>query len=132
MWLNARPTEQRISRKYSQWEIVTQHEMDFTKDCKAVFGSYVEASENASVTNDMTAWTHVYIALCPAGNIQGSQKCFDITTGLVVKQELSMPDCIMKKMNWWGSKNNGEEYGNKLQSKISLIGPMMSLATMLN
>ena len=119
MWLNAMPAEQGISRKYSPQDIVTQHELNFTKDCKAVFGSYVKASEDASVINDMTAQTHACIALGPAGNIQGSQKCFDITTGLLVNQhvihELSMLKCIIKKMNWWGSKNNGEEYENKLQ-----------------
>ena len=80
MWLNAMPVLQGISRKYSPWKIVTQHEFDFTKDCKAVCGSYVEASEDASVTNDMTAWTNACSALGPASNIQGSQKCFDIPT----------------------------------------------------
>ena len=79
MWLNAMPAEQGISRKYSPQEIVTQCELDFTKDCKAVFGSYVEASEDASVTNNMTPQTHACIALGPAGNVQGSQKCFDVT-----------------------------------------------------
>ena len=74
------PAEQGISRKYSPWEIITQCELDFTKNCMAIFGSYVEASEDASVTNDMTPWTHACIVLGPAGNIQGSQKYFDVTT----------------------------------------------------
>ena len=51
--LNAMPEEQGISHKVSPREIITNHKMDFNKDCKAIFGSYIEASEYVYVTNNM-------------------------------------------------------------------------------
>ena len=85
LWLNAMPTEQGISSKYSPWEIVSKQEMNFNKDCKAIFRSYIKASEDASVTNDMQVWTHACIAQGPAGNIQGTHKCFEITISFEAK-----------------------------------------------
>ena len=63
--------------------------MKFNKYCNAVFGSNIEASDDASVTNNMQAWTkNACLALSSAGNIQGSHKCFKITTSFVVKQHI--------------------------------------------
>jgi hypothetical protein len=68
MMVNAIPAAEGISQLLSPREIVTQRKIDFRKDCKALFGSYVEASTDAIVTNDMKSRTHSCIALGPSGN----------------------------------------------------------------
>ena len=80
MMVNAVPTTEGISQVFSPREIVTQRRFDFKKDCKALFGLYVEAGTDTIVTNDMTSRTHICIALGPSGNWQGSTKCFDLST----------------------------------------------------
>ena len=87
-------------------KIVTQREIDFKKYCKVKSGSYVEASTDSIVTNDMMSRTHGCIALGPLGNWKDSTKCFDLYTGKVVTRrtmkEVPMPDQIK---NW---RRNGE------------------------
>ena len=46
-----------ISQNYSPQEIVTQQHTDFVKDYKVEFGQYVQANEDAMVTNTMKART---------------------------------------------------------------------------
>ena len=65
-------------------EIVTGLSTDCNRDCKADIESYVEASTNATVTNDNTERTHSCVALGPVGNRQGSVKCWDIESGKVL------------------------------------------------
>ena len=57
---------------------------DYARDCKVDFGSYVEASVNVAVTNNNSERTISCVALGPAGNCQGSVKCFDIETGKIL------------------------------------------------
>ena len=68
MMVNAVPAAEGISQVFSPRKIVAQRKFDFKKDCKALFGSYVEASTDAIVTNDMKSQTHSYIAFGPSGN----------------------------------------------------------------
>ena len=51
LWLNAFPLKLILSMVYSPRELVTQHSVGYKKGFKAEFGSYVEASTNAMVTN---------------------------------------------------------------------------------
>ena len=53
MMLNAVPAKLGISNVHSPREIVTQRQLDFTKDCKVQFGSYIEASEDPVITNTL-------------------------------------------------------------------------------
>ena len=81
------------------------------RDLKACFGSYIEPAVDSEVTNMMDFRTHRCIALSSMGNWQGLTQCFDLVTGKIVVQRtinvLSMPDKIIKKLNWWGrSKKN--------------------------
>ena len=82
------------------------------------FGSYVEAHDDPTVTNDMTPSTHESIALGPTGNMQGTQKVFCINTGKVLKRrkitEFPLPSRVINKVNNWGKRSKIEEYGNKL------------------
>ena len=99
LWMNAGPAETGISEHYSPREIVTQIKMNYKKMCCAAFGDYIEASEDAIITNTMRPQTHPCIALGPSNNLQGSVKCIDLETGRVVTRRnfeiLPMPDRII-------------------------------------
>ena len=94
---------------YSPREFFTQRSVSYEKNCKAEFGSYVEASTNAMVTNRQIPRRHDCIALGPSGNIQGPLKCFDLKTGSVLTRRifdvLPMPDRIAKQVNDWEMKS---------------------------
>ena len=62
--------------RYFPREIVMGLHMEFKKHCKAVFGSYVEAHENLTVTNNMNPMIHEFITLRTNRNIHGTQKVF--------------------------------------------------------
>ena len=97
---------------------MTHLEIDFTKHCKALFGSYVKAHDDPDVTNDVNTRTRPCIALGPSGNRQGSTKVFCITTGVVLKcrkiTEFPMSDRVIAKVNKWGERTKQEKYGKKL------------------
>ena len=78
MMVNATPAAEDISQIFSSGEIVTKRKIDFKKDHKAQFGSYVEDSTDAIVRNDMASRTHSCIALRPSGSWQGSTRCFNL------------------------------------------------------
>ena len=90
-------------------------------DFKAEFGSYVEASTYAMVTNSPIPRRHDLIALGTSGNIQGSFNCFDLKTDSVVIRSildvLPMPDIIVKKVNAWGMKS--KKLNQKNQNEVS-------------
>jgi len=119
MMINAVPADGGISEIFSPREIVTGRKIDMDKDCRALFGSYVEASKDAIITNTMDERTHSCIALGPAGNLQGSLKCFDLLTGkLVIRRTfkcLPIPDRIIKLVNLWGKTSRSKQFGNTLE-----------------
>eukprot|EP00804_Cyclotella_cryptica_P002560 CCRYP_010401-RA/>CCRYP_010401-RA protein AED:0.15 eAED:0.13 QI:0/0/0/0.5/1/1/8/0/1350 len=118
-WLNATPSTKGISTTLSPREIVTQQKVDFARHCRVPFGAYVEASEDAIITNTMRPRTHGCIALGPSGNLQGSIKCFDLKTGMVVKRrvvhELPMPDSVIRRISYWEKKSKQAQFPEKLQ-----------------
>ena len=77
--------------------------MIFFKDAKAMFGSYVEASRDDKITNDMKSRTDPCLALGPSGNLQGSVKCFDLKTGRILIRRtvtsMPVPDSLVKVVN---------------------------------
>ena len=81
-WINAFPNR---SEKFgfSPREVVTGLSTDHEQDCKVDTGSYVEASTDATVTNDNTERTRSCVALGPVGNWQGPVICFDVESGKV-------------------------------------------------
>ena len=86
-----------------------------------MFGSYVESNKYATFTNNMKPQTYACIVLGPSGNLQGSQKVFDIYTGQTLKsrttEDFPMPDRVVRRMSYWVKKYNSEEYGKKIQFK---------------
>ena len=106
MMITALPSPKDFSRVYSPREFVLGKKLDLKKDCRVPFGSYVEASTDAVITNDMSDRTHACIALGPSGNLQGSIKCFDLLTGQVVRRRSFTPmplaANVLKLVNRWG------------------------------
>ena len=119
MMINAVPADLGVSQTFSPREIVTGRKIDMKKDCRALFGAYIEASRDADITNTMAERTHSCISLGPSGNLQGSLKCFDLITGKVIVRRtikvLPIPDRILKLANRWGKTSRSEQYGNKLE-----------------
>ena len=101
LWLNAFPSKKCVSDNISPREIVSRKKINFIKHCKALFGSYVEASEDADITNEMKPRTCECIALGPTGNRQGSQKVLCLRTGKVLTRwwivEYHMPNRVIKR-----------------------------------
>ena len=107
-------------RKKSPHEIVTCRKIDMKKDCRAVFGAYVEASKDVDITNMMDDQTHSCLALGPSGSLQGSVKCSDLIMDKVIVRQtikvLLMPKRILNKLaNQWGKSSRSQQYGNKLE-----------------
>ena len=116
-------------------EIVTGQKLDMKKDCWARFGAYVEASNDADITNTMAKRTHSCLALEPSVNLQGSIKCFDLLTGKMVVRwtikVLPMPDSILKLINRWGSlpdlSSMVPSWNSLIEIRPNSIGTMTTL-----
>jgi hypothetical protein len=113
LWLNSLPVAAGVSERYSPRKIVLRHKLDFAKHSIALFGSYVKAHDNPTITNTMHPCTFIGIFLHPTGNRQGSHKVFDINTGVVKKPctvtLLPMPDRVIKVVNDWGCRHAKED-----------------------
>jgi hypothetical protein len=60
-WLNVPIWENGASGEYSPREIVTGFKVNFKKHCRAIWGSYIEASVDPNKTNSLDAQTAPYI-----------------------------------------------------------------------
>ena len=74
MCVNDVPATEGISRHYLPREIMTQRKVDSIQDCKVEFGQYIEASEDAMVTNTMNTQIPPCCEMGPSGNWKGSTK----------------------------------------------------------
>lgn len=132
-WLNAFPKRSE-NFGFSPREIMTGLTTDYKRDCKVDPGSYVEASTNATVTNDNAERATSCVALGPAGNRQGSIKCFSIETGEILTRRTvtAIPwprdNHLIRKVEAWGKrgaraiKRGCIEFLNR--KRRSLIGRM--------
>ena len=83
---------------------------DYERDCKVDIGSYVEASTDATVTNDNTEQKRSCVALGPVGNRQGPIKCFNIESGKILHlRTLTQLPCplanrLVKKVEAWDKR----------------------------
>ena len=66
--LNSFPRKQSLSLNFLPREIVMQRSISLDDKCNAEFGSYVQATTDAVVTNDQQPQTHGCMALGPSGN----------------------------------------------------------------
>ena len=118
LMINAFPAAQGVSERYSPREIVTGRGLVFgTSIPNILFGTYVEASIDAVITNTNQLRTYAGIYLGPVGNIQGTHKVFDLKTGVVKKTrtvtEFPMPDNVILLVNAWGKR-----YQKNLRSSL--------------
>jgi hypothetical protein len=90
-------------------KIVYRHKLDFTKHCKAQFGTYCEAHNKPVPTNTMVTQSTPAILLSPTVNQQGTYKFFSLATGKKIKQQkmtaYPMPDAIIKMVEQFDKAN---------------------------
>jgi hypothetical protein len=103
LWLNAFPVKDGISAAFSPRELLVWWQMDYSKHCRVLPGTYCEVHVEPSPSNTMTPRTHEAIAMGPTGNLQGRVKFFCFTTGCILKQRsftpYPMPDRVIKCVN---------------------------------
>eukprot|EP00956_Cyclotella_meneghiniana_P035517 scaffold115573_cov38-Cyclotella_meneghiniana.AAC.1 len=118
-WINGFPNENGVSKVYSPREIVTGMSIDFKAHARARFGSYIEASEDADITNNMQGRTVPCICLGPSGNVQGSVVCYNLETKKVIKRRtikpLPMPDRVIKRVISIGKASKRKRTAERLQ-----------------
>ncbi len=106
LWLNAFPKKSGVLETLSLQEIVMRHKLDFTKHCRALFGSYCETHDEPVPTNMMVTRLTPAIVLGPMGNLQGTYKFFSLETGKKIKHHkftaCPMPDLVIKKVDAFG------------------------------
>ncbi|KAL7460404.1 hypothetical protein ACHAXS_000855 [Conticribra weissflogii] len=109
LWLNAFPTKNVVYSSMLPREIVTRQSLDYSKHCKAEFGSYCEVYDNPVLSNTLTPRTQPTVCLRPTGNLQGMYKFFSLQTGKMRKRRqfkvLPMPDSMISTINNWGSSD---------------------------
>ena len=84
MMFNTRPNTKGISDCFPSCEIATGRQLDFRRYLKVQFGVYIKPHIDADITNNTKGSTHPCMSLGSTGNLHGSAKCFDLTTGKVV------------------------------------------------
>jgi len=99
LWLNAFPAKSGVSETLSPREIVLRHCLDFKKHCRAPFGSYCEAHDEPTPTNNMSSRATLAIVLGPTGILQGTYKFFSLETGKKIKQRRLTPNRSSRKSN---------------------------------
>jgi hypothetical protein len=110
LWLNAFPTKSGVSMMLLPCKIVYRHKLDFTKHCKAQFGTYCKAHHEPTPMNTMVTCLTLAILLGLMGNLQGTYKFFNTLTGKKIKQQKltvkPMPESITKKVEQFGKSNS--------------------------
>jgi hypothetical protein len=103
LWLNAFPVKDGILAAFSPRELLVRWQMDYSKHCRVLPGTYCEVHDKPSPSNTMMPRTHKAIAMGPTGNLQGTVKFFCLTTGRILKQcsftPYPMPDRVIKCVN---------------------------------
>lgn len=86
MLMNAHINKQGVSQIYSPREIVLRRNLDFATHCTGVFGEYVLAYDDNTITNTMQERAISGIYVGSAGNMQGSVKVLSLSSGKIVKR----------------------------------------------
>ena len=84
--------------------------VEYDKEYCCGFGDYLETCDPAVRTNAEEPRTKTAIVLWPAGNMRGSWKMFNLSTGeyttRTIFKKLSTTDLVIKKMNEWADASN--------------------------
>jgi hypothetical protein len=91
-WLNAFPTDDGVSKKYSPQYIMTGQHLSYSKHPVIEFDAYVQTHEEHS--NNMDQHTMGCICLGPTGNQQGGHWFMSMTSGecLICYRWTELPD----------------------------------------
>ena len=99
-WPNVFPVMGGASQDISPRTIITGQQVDYKCHCRFEFGEYVQTHEEHN--NSMNPRTVGALALCPAGNGQGSFYFLSISAARVLNRlhatALPMPDSIIDKV----------------------------------
>ena len=100
-WLNCFPRQDSASDTLSPRTIITGMHIDFTKHCRAEFGTYAQVHEDHD--NSMSTRTTGAIALRPTGNTQGGYYFYSLTTGRRLNRNhwtaLPMPADVINRVH---------------------------------
>jgi hypothetical protein len=103
------PNKEGMSATLLLHKILYRHKLDFSKNCKAQFGTYCEAHDKPVLTNMMVTWLTPAVIFGPTSNLQGTYKFFSLATGNQIKQRkmmaYPMPDLVIKKVEQFGKAN---------------------------
>jgi len=91
-WLNAFPAAEGvgISTDYSPRELVLRQPVSINTQCTVILGTYCEVHHEPEPkdTNNMEPRTTEGIAMGPVGNIQGTQKFYDLHSSRIIKRKV--------------------------------------------
>jgi hypothetical protein len=111
LWLNPFLKKSGVSETLSPCKIAMRHKLNFTKHCRAQFGSYCNAHDEPVPTNTMVTCSTPAIVLGPTGNLQGTYKFFSLETGKKIKRRklmaYPMPDLVIKQVEALGKSSSG-------------------------
>ncbi len=85
LWLNAFPVKNEILAAFFPRELLVRWQMDYSKHCRVLPGTYCEVHDEPSPLNTMTPRMHKAIVMGPTGNLQGTVKFFCLTMGHILK-----------------------------------------------
>ena len=104
LWSNNFPENTVIYKVYSPRYIISGQNLSFKPHFRMDFGYYSEVYYGPSPTNSMILRTRKCLGLGTTGNLQGSYKFFDLTTGKKLKKlawtPIPMPDAIIKRLEY--------------------------------
>ena len=135
LWIDAFfPPKGGGSSTLSPRNIMANIQFDYNKHFKLQFGSYVQAHQEPSPTNTQAACAVGAICLGPTGNIQGSYKFLDLTTGKRITWRrwtplLPMPQEVIEQVNQFRSKQTKSLAQVALRQLIPEPSILVRLAT---
>ena len=107
-WINAVPTNDGITRRFSPRYIMTGQHLLASKHAVIPFGAYVQTHEQH--TNDMQQRTLSCVCLGPTGNVQGGHWFMSLTSGEKLIRyrwtELPMPQEAIARVNSIGRRQH--------------------------
>jgi hypothetical protein len=117
--LNYFPAKGGISPYYSPHTIITGRVLNFNKDLKHAFGTYVQAFNENKPSNTNKARTIDGIYMGPVDNKQGGHVVMDLRTGKATTRakirELPMPEWVIRRVEKL-AKQDGIRIDSPIQS----------------
>jgi hypothetical protein len=117
--INMEPTKSRADN-LSPKEVFDKRKVDYKVDVRVGFGDYCVVRRPNVISNDVSQpRAEDAIALCPAGNRQGTYLFYSLATGEIVKRDrwivLPMPEMVIMKLNKMKSIFDGKDRAEALR-----------------